>query len=138
MTTDPDRFDLDALLNSAEFATSLQGVGAGTLWSLRTLLLEEEDRRSVQYMHEALREELGWLYGEADASEVRITAIEVPSVLWDGRWCWSAVEAVVVFSDGSRLAEDLEGPIHDHLCDLAGNTPPYGSGDVYTLTVPPR
>ncbi|MFG2847423.1 hypothetical protein ACGF12_30285 [Kitasatospora sp. NPDC048296] len=138
MTIDPDRSDFDAFLTSQEFATSLQGVGAGTLWQLRTLLLAEEDRRSVRYMHEALREEFGWLYGEADASGVRITSIEVPSVLWDAGWHWGAVEAVIVFSDGSRLTEDLEPLIHDHLCDLAGNTPPYGPGDVYTLVVPPR
>ncbi|MER5352563.1 hypothetical protein ABT093_19800 [Kitasatospora sp. NPDC002551] len=128
--------DLSAFLLTPAFRAALRDAGGTTLCALRNLVLDEEDRRSVSVMHENLREALGWLYGEPDAAGVRIASIEVPAASWDDGWWWDPRGAVVVFSDGSRVTEDLEELLHEPLTELAGNMPPEGPRDVYTLIVP--
>ncbi|MFB7378093.1 hypothetical protein ACFC6U_01895 [Kitasatospora purpeofusca] len=128
--------DLSAFVLTPAFRAALRDAGGITLCALRNLVLDEEDRRSVAVMHENLREALGWLYGEPDAADVRLASIEVPSASWDDGWWWDPRGSVVVFSDGSRVTEDLEELLDGPLTELAGNMPPEGPHDVYTLIVP--
>ncbi|MFJ9521279.1 hypothetical protein ACIRPK_23890 [Kitasatospora sp. NPDC101801] len=131
-----DPASLDAFLTSPAFAAVLPVLETETLWHLSSLIPDEEDRRSVASMHEVLRDELGWLYGDPDPSGVRLERIEVPTTSWDDGLWWEPELAELVFSDGTRLEEDLSDLLHDELSSLASNERPVDLDDVFTLAVP--
>ncbi|MEV7123931.1 hypothetical protein [Kitasatospora griseola] len=132
--TDPSA--LDAFLTSPEFASLVKELDGMTLWHLSGLLPDEQDRRSVASMHQVLGEEWGWLYGQCDASGVRMVKVVFPAASWDNGLWWEPENAVVVFSDGTRLAEDLSDLVDDALTTLAANERPGDLHDEYVLMVP--